>query len=163
MMFQKLMNPILQDIPGIICYVIDILVTGSDDKEHLKCLMVVLYYLENNGLPTQEGRSSLSSRLSRLPRWRSESARTPIHFKQGASNHKNTSFQKAARICKFFRKFAITANYFQVRWQFCFLWINSYEPLWSGNGHSTASELSKLQSTIYLLHKCWHTTTQYCP
>ena len=37
-MFQKVMDTILHDIPGVICYVDDILVTGSTDEEHLSNL-----------------------------------------------------------------------------------------------------------------------------
>ena len=39
-MFQQIMDTILQGIPGVLCYVDDILVTGSTDEEHLERLEV---------------------------------------------------------------------------------------------------------------------------
>ena len=40
--FQKLMDTVLQGIPHVICYIDDILVTGTDDKDHLRNLAEVL-------------------------------------------------------------------------------------------------------------------------
>ena len=34
--FQKVMDTILQGIPGVLCYIDDILITGSSDSEHLQ-------------------------------------------------------------------------------------------------------------------------------
>ena len=36
--FQKAMDAILQDLPKVICYLDDILITGSTVEEHLKNL-----------------------------------------------------------------------------------------------------------------------------
>ena len=36
--FQRVMDTILQGLPGVICYIDDILVTGPTDKEHLQNL-----------------------------------------------------------------------------------------------------------------------------
>ena len=44
-MFQKTMDEILQGIPRTICYIDDILVTGSSDAEHLEILNKVLQQL----------------------------------------------------------------------------------------------------------------------
>ena len=41
-MFQRAMDMILQGIDGVICYINDILVTGSTDDEHLERLEEVL-------------------------------------------------------------------------------------------------------------------------
>ena len=49
-MFQKMMDTILQGLPGVICYIDDILVTGSTDEEHLKRLGEVFKRLECHGL-----------------------------------------------------------------------------------------------------------------
>ena len=40
--FQRAMDAILQGITGVICYIDDILVTGSDDEKHLEALGEVL-------------------------------------------------------------------------------------------------------------------------
>ena len=45
--FQRLMDTMLQDIPGTICYLDDILVTGKNDEEHFKNLEEVLKRLMN--------------------------------------------------------------------------------------------------------------------
>ena len=48
--FQKVMDTILQGIPGVICYPDDILVTGSKEAEHLHRLAEVLERLERHGV-----------------------------------------------------------------------------------------------------------------
>ena len=48
-MFQRLMDTVLQGIPGVICYIDDILVTGKDEKEHLERLEEVLQRLAKHG------------------------------------------------------------------------------------------------------------------
>ena len=48
--FQRAMDEILQGIEGTVCYIDDILVTGSTDKEHLQRLEEVLRRLRDNGL-----------------------------------------------------------------------------------------------------------------
>ena len=44
------MDSILQVVEGIICYIDDILVTGTTDKEHLDRLQEVLKCLQGTGL-----------------------------------------------------------------------------------------------------------------
>lgn len=41
-LFQKTMDTILQGLPGVTCYIDDILVTGANDQEHLHNLEQVL-------------------------------------------------------------------------------------------------------------------------
>ena len=48
-MFQRLMDTVLQGIPGVICYIDDILITGKDEKEHLQRLEEVLQCLAKHG------------------------------------------------------------------------------------------------------------------
>ena len=48
--YQQLMDTILQDIPHVICYIDDILVTGSNNTEHLQNLTTVFQRLEKHGL-----------------------------------------------------------------------------------------------------------------
>ena len=40
--FQRVMDTILQGLPGVMCYIDDILITGANDAEHLKNLEAVL-------------------------------------------------------------------------------------------------------------------------
>ena len=49
-MFQQVMDIILQGIPNVICYINDILVTGSDDTAHLSHLAKDLQRSENHGV-----------------------------------------------------------------------------------------------------------------
>ena len=48
--FQKAMDAILQGLPRVICYLDDILVTGSTPEEHLQNLAEVLDRLSEHGL-----------------------------------------------------------------------------------------------------------------
>ena len=48
--FQRAMDQILQGIPGVICYIDDILVIGSTRGEHLQRLEEVLKRLKSHGL-----------------------------------------------------------------------------------------------------------------
>ena len=48
--FQRVMESLLQGIPGVIVYIDDILVTGSSNEEHLKALEQVLERLQKFGL-----------------------------------------------------------------------------------------------------------------
>ena len=48
--FQRAMNTILQGVPGVICYVDDILVTGTTDSEHFHNLEEVLQRLQRHGV-----------------------------------------------------------------------------------------------------------------
>ena len=47
--FQKVMDTILQGIPGVTCYIDDILITGATEEEHLQRLEVVLRRLQQHG------------------------------------------------------------------------------------------------------------------
>ena len=49
-MFQKVMDTVLRGIPRVICYIDDILVTGTTREEHLSNLEQVLARLQKHGL-----------------------------------------------------------------------------------------------------------------
>lgn len=48
--FQKVMDQVLQGIPGVVCFFDDILVTGQTPQEHMNNLEEVLQRLEKNGI-----------------------------------------------------------------------------------------------------------------
>ena len=48
-LFQKMMDTVLQGIPGVICYIDDILITGKDERRHLRSLKEVFQRLEKHG------------------------------------------------------------------------------------------------------------------
>ena len=48
--FQRVMDTILQGLPGVMCYIDNILVTGANYAEHLKNLEAVLKRLQQYGL-----------------------------------------------------------------------------------------------------------------
>ena len=52
--FQRTMDTILQGIPNVICYIDDILVTGSTEENHLSNLSDVLCRLEKYGLKAKK-------------------------------------------------------------------------------------------------------------
>ena len=47
--FQKVMDQVLQGLPGIACYIDDILVTGRTDEEHMRNLKAVFKRLKEHG------------------------------------------------------------------------------------------------------------------
>ena len=51
--FQRIMEGLLRDIPGVVVYLDDILITGRTDEEHLAALETVLARLEKAGLRLQ--------------------------------------------------------------------------------------------------------------
>lgn len=48
-LFQKLMDTVLQGIPCVICYLVDILVTGVNDEDHYQTLASVFQRLQQHG------------------------------------------------------------------------------------------------------------------
>ena len=48
-LFQKLMDTVLQGIPGVTCYIDDILISSPDEAGHIKTLDTVLERLEKHG------------------------------------------------------------------------------------------------------------------
>ena len=54
--FQRLMDTILQGVPGVICYIDDILVTGASEEDHLRNLEEVLRRLEEHGFRLKRGK-----------------------------------------------------------------------------------------------------------
>ena len=55
-MFQNVLDTILQGIPHVICYTDGILVTGTDDVEHLHNLAEVLQRLQNHGVQMKKSK-----------------------------------------------------------------------------------------------------------
>ena len=47
--FQQLMEKVLQGLPGVVCYIDDVLVTGQNDEEHFRNLEEVLKRLDTRG------------------------------------------------------------------------------------------------------------------
>ena len=47
--FQKLMDTFLQGVPGVTCYIDDILVSSADEDSHLQSLEEVFNHLEKHG------------------------------------------------------------------------------------------------------------------
>lgn len=64
--FQRVMDTILQGLPGVICYIDDILVTGSNDAEHLQNLERVLKMVAAVWTTLKEGQMCSSTTQSRL-------------------------------------------------------------------------------------------------
>ena len=55
-LFQKMMDAVLQGIPGVICYIDDILITGKDEESHLRSLKEVFQRLEKHGFRLKQGK-----------------------------------------------------------------------------------------------------------
>ena len=57
-MFQNVMEQILQGIPGVLCYLDDILITGESESVHLQRLDAVLQRLDAHGLRLKNAKCS---------------------------------------------------------------------------------------------------------
>ena len=55
-LFQRTMDNILQGVPGVVCYIDDILVTGDTDAEHLRNLELVLLRLRKHGVKLKKSK-----------------------------------------------------------------------------------------------------------
>ena len=64
--FQRVMDTILQGLSGVICYIDDILITGSNDTEHLQNLERVLQRLPTVWATSKEGQMRFSTTNSQL-------------------------------------------------------------------------------------------------
>ena len=60
--FQSIMDQILQNIPGVCCYIDDILVTAPSDKEHLKRLESVLERLQKHNIRAKKTKCSFMAK-----------------------------------------------------------------------------------------------------
>lgn len=56
-LFQRAMDQILSGLPGVQCYLDDLLITGSDEKSHLQNLEATLQRLEDYGLRVRRDKS----------------------------------------------------------------------------------------------------------
>jgi hypothetical protein len=56
--FQRVMDQVLQGIPGVCCYIDDILVTAKSDSEHVERIKLVLERLEKYGIRAKKEKCS---------------------------------------------------------------------------------------------------------
>ena len=56
--FHKVMDTILQGAPRALCFIDDILITGSSDEEHIKNLEEVFCQLQTHGVQLKEEKCS---------------------------------------------------------------------------------------------------------
>jgi hypothetical protein len=83
--FQSIMDQILHGIPGVCCYIDDILITGKSDEEHLHRLETVLKRLaEHNVKVNQEKCSFLAENVQYLGHVLTAAGRQPIPEKVSA-------------------------------------------------------------------------------
>ena len=58
LMFQNVMDQVLHGIPGVCCYIDDILITANSEAEHLQRLETVLQRLESHGIRAKQAKCS---------------------------------------------------------------------------------------------------------
>jgi len=56
--FQKIMEQTLSDIPGVACYLDDLIITGKTEKEHLTNLQKTLQHLKDSGFRLRKSKCS---------------------------------------------------------------------------------------------------------
>ena len=61
MVFQKLMDDILQGMQQVVCYIDDNLITGRDYRDHLNNLEEVLKRLERHGITVRKDKCMFMS------------------------------------------------------------------------------------------------------
>ena len=54
--FQRVMENLLQDIPGVVVFIDDVLITGPDESCHMVALEEVLRRMEQAGLRLSKGK-----------------------------------------------------------------------------------------------------------
>ena len=75
--FQRFMESLLQNIPGVIVYIDDILITGKNDEEHLKSLVTILKRIEDAGMLLEK-----EKRITPNTSWRNQEASSPKNLTQ---------------------------------------------------------------------------------
>ena len=55
-LFQRVMDTVMQGLPRVVCYLDDILVTGSTPEEHLETLEQVLQHLQTYGIRSKRAK-----------------------------------------------------------------------------------------------------------
>ena len=60
--FQRVMEGLLQDIPGVVVYIDDVLVTGKTDEDHLESLETVLKRMEDVGMLLKKEKCSFMTK-----------------------------------------------------------------------------------------------------
>ncbi len=83
--FQRVIDNVVQGIPGVVAFIDDILITGSTEDEHLTALEEVLSRLENSGLRAKREKCHfmVPSVTSGSPDWR---RRDTPRAKEGGGN-----------------------------------------------------------------------------
>lgn len=77
--FQSIMDQILQGIPGVCCYLDDILITAKSDEEHLRRLETVLQRLEKYNVKLRKDKCTfLASEVKYLGHVIDKSGRKPV-------------------------------------------------------------------------------------
>ena len=84
-LFQKMMDAVLQGIPGVICYIDDILITGKDEESHLRSHKEVIQRLEKHGFRLKQGKCEfLLPTIEYLGHQISKNGVHPLHSKVAA-------------------------------------------------------------------------------
>ena len=79
------MDAVLQGIPGVICYIDDILITGKDEESHLRSLKEVFQRLEKHGFRLKQGKCEfLLSAIEYLGHQISKNGVQPLRSKVAA-------------------------------------------------------------------------------
>ena len=161
--FQHIMDTLLQEIPHVICYLDDILVTGSSDAEHLRTLQEVLRRLQQHGVQL----SKESVHFSKIP-W---SVLAP--YRQQGYLHLSKEGDRSLRTppprnVQKIRSFLGLLNYYAKFLPNPFVTSAPAAPIamgWTDTvwyGPQPVRRLSTLPHNSQLQHQCLHTTIPRC-
>ena len=98
--FQREMENLLRNIPGVVVYIDDVLITGSDEKSHLAALEEVLKLMEDAGLHLNVNKCLLKASQVTFLGYKIDAKGLrllpdKVHAMENALNPKNTTELKA--------------------------------------------------------------------
>ena len=93
--FQRTMDTILQGLSHVQCYIDDIIVTGTDDEEHIRNLEEVLGRLRSHGITVK---SSKCSFFQDSVEYLGLLVRASYNYQESGCNSTGTHPQESARI-----------------------------------------------------------------
>ena len=155
--FQKTMDVVLQGLPKVICYLDDILVTGSSEEEHLENVEKVLQRLNQYNIRAKRAKCTFMG----------DSVEYLGHRIDATGLHTTTSKVEAVRLAPQPRNVQELRSFLGYYGKFLPSLATLLHPLntllkASGPGPRSARKLSRLPRSFWRLHLFWLNMTRPC-